>query len=268
MRFWRNVTLIAVAHAIALIALLRWAGNTKAASAEEITWLSGVETSEAGAGESSSTPEVSRSQDSAQERLDSETTPTPSSEIVLPKPISTPSPPVTPSPPRKKPAVRPSATPKKKAAPKPSASPAKAKAEVASRKKQEIASSARRKTGKTSTTPSSGVGGNAGSGGGAKLDAATAKYYSNMLHDRFYRAWDQPQTVVASGARFSAVARIRIEKDGRVSDFRIVQPSGNVLVDESVAAAGKKVTQVDALPAGIGSAGRYDVNVSFELNPN
>src|SRR2546430_14715923 len=37
--FWRNVTLIALVHAVALIALLRWAGASKIASAQEITWL-------------------------------------------------------------------------------------------------------------------------------------------------------------------------------------------------------------------------------------
>lgn len=88
-----------------------------------------------------------------------------------------------------------------------------------------------------------------------------------MLHDRFYRAWTQPQSVVASGAKFSALARIRIEKDGRVSGFKVVQPSGNVLVDQSVREVGGKVRQVDALPPGIGSSGHYDVNINFELNP-
>ena len=38
-RFWRNVTLIALVHVVALIALLRWAGVSKIASAQEITWL-------------------------------------------------------------------------------------------------------------------------------------------------------------------------------------------------------------------------------------
>jgi hypothetical protein len=38
-RFWRNVTLIALVHVGALIALLRWAGVSKTASAQEITWL-------------------------------------------------------------------------------------------------------------------------------------------------------------------------------------------------------------------------------------
>ena len=64
----------------------------------------------------------------------------------------------------------------------------------------------------------------------------------------------------------SALVRIRIEKDGRVSNFTIVRPSGNVVVDESVAAVAKRVTQVDPLPKGLGGA-YYEVNINFELNP-
>jgi TonB family protein len=88
-----------------------------------------------------------------------------------------------------------------------------------------------------------------------------------MLHDRFYSEWIQPTTSVAVGAKMSALVRIRIEKDGRVSKFEIVRPSGNVVVDESVAAVAKRVTQVDPLPKGLGSGAYYEVNINFELNP-
>jgi TonB family protein len=91
-------------------------------------------------------------------------------------------------------------------------------------------------------------------------------WYGSMLHDRFYSEWIQPTTVISSGAKLSALVKIRIEKDGRVSDFEIIKPSGNVVVDESVAATAKRVTQVDPLPDGIGSGGHYDVRINFELN--
>ncbi|PYK79945.1 MAG: hypothetical protein DME37_07790, partial [Verrucomicrobia bacterium] len=56
-RFWRNVTLIALVHAVALIALLRWAGASKIASAQEITWLNtGGEASAADAAKTAQTP--------------------------------------------------------------------------------------------------------------------------------------------------------------------------------------------------------------------
>jgi TonB family protein len=100
----------------------------------------------------------------------------------------------------------------------------------------------------------------------ANADSTNASWYGNMLHDRFYREWAQPTTVVASGAKVSALAKVRIEKDGRIADFKIVRSSGNVVVDESVQAVGKKVTRVDALPAGIGGGGDYEVNINFALN--
>jgi TonB family protein len=61
---------------------------------------------------------------------------------------------------------------------------------------------------------------------------------------------------------------VRIEKDGRVSDFNIVRSSGNVVIDESLNAMAKRVTQVDPLPAGLTTAAHYDVNINFELNAN
>ena len=88
-----------------------------------------------------------------------------------------------------------------------------------------------------------------------------------MLHDRFFSEWVQPTTIVATGAKMSALVRIRIEKDGRVSSFEIVRPSGNVVVDESVTAVAKRVIKVDPLPSGLGNGGHYDVKINFELNP-
>jgi TonB family protein len=91
-------------------------------------------------------------------------------------------------------------------------------------------------------------------------------WYGKLLHDRFFSEWIQPTTSVAVGAKMSALVRIRIERDGRVSKFTIVRPSGNVVVDESVAALATRVMQVDPLPTGLGGA-FYEVNINFELNP-
>ena len=86
-----------------------------------------------------------------------------------------------------------------------------------------------------------------------------------MLHDRFFGEWAQPTTASAAGSKMAALVQLRIEKDGRVSRFEIVQSSGNVVVDESVAAVGKRVLKVDALPAGLAADGHYDVRIKFEL---
>ena len=87
-----------------------------------------------------------------------------------------------------------------------------------------------------------------------------------MLHDRFYSAWIQPTTNITAGTRISTLVRVRIEKDGRVSKFEIVQPSGNVVVNESVRVVAKQVTQVDAPPTALIKGDHYDVNINFELN--
>jgi TonB family protein len=85
-----------------------------------------------------------------------------------------------------------------------------------------------------------------------------------MLHDRFYSEWVQPTSVVHS-ARLSVLLRIRIQKDGRISEYSIAKSSGNPVVDDSVKAAAARVKQVDPLPSGLGDA-YYDVNINFELN--
>ena len=87
-----------------------------------------------------------------------------------------------------------------------------------------------------------------------------------MLHDRFYSEWIQPTTVVASNVKLAVLVKLRIEKDGRVSNFDIIKPSNNPIVDESVAAVAKRVAQVDPLPAGLVKGDHYDVRINFELN--
>ena len=109
---------------------------------------------------------------------------------------------------------------------------------------------------------SPGAGGRAGGGGGESQFG----WYGSMLHDRFYSEWVQPNTNLASGSKASALVKVRIEKDGRVSSFEIIRPSGNAVVDDSITAMAKRVTQVDPLPAGLGSGEHYDVKINFELN--
>ena len=107
-------------------------------------------------------------------------------------------------------------------------------------------------------------GGNGHGKGVAKSSELAA--YSRMLHDRLYSEWDQPTTTVSSAAKISTLVRVRIEKDGRISHFEIIKPSGNVMIDQSIEAIGKHVTQVDPLPASLRRSGHYDVKINFELN--
>jgi outer membrane biosynthesis protein TonB len=87
-----------------------------------------------------------------------------------------------------------------------------------------------------------------------------------MLHDRFYSAWIQPTSTVASGSKISTLVKVLIERDCRVSKFEIIKPSENVVVNESVAAIAKRVTEVDPPPTGLGNGNHYDVKINFELN--
>ena len=269
-RFWRNVALITLLHVVGLIALLRWAGASKIESAQDITWLSADEGTNASV--SSPAPEETPTPEKPAPPEENQSMPAPAkSEIQLPTatPHPTPSATATPNP---SPRASPKPSPKKKASPKPSATPdkKKSKSETTPAKEKEKAKNLAAKKGdakksekKETTTKGAGGGGAQGSASSVSADAG---WYGNMLHDRFYREWVQPTTVVASGAKLSALAKIRIEKDGRISNFKIVRSSGNVVVDESVDAVGKKVTRVDALPAGIGTGGHYDVNINFALN--
>jgi len=273
-RFWRNVTLIALVHAVALIALLRWAGASKIASAQEITWLNTAVEASAAADitkiEETPTPEPEHAPSPPEENQP--TSAPAKSEIQIP--AATPHPTPTPSAvakPSLKPSPKPS--PRKKASPKPSATPEKKKSRATAtptkekRNAQKLAETkGEPKRSESKLSQKTGGSGTAAGQTGANANPANASWYGNMLHDRFYREWAQPTTVVASGAKLSALAKIRIEKDGRISDFKIVRSSGNVVVDDSVEAVGKKVTRVDALPAGIATGGHYDVNINFALN--
>src|SRR6266446_657429 len=285
-RFWRNVTLIALAHVAFLVGLIRWNLQTRSPSnAQSVVWIGGAEGGAAETKSAAASPVkvlAARAEPtplkSDEPEDENPLLTTAKSEIQLP----TPKPAATPTPTRKPTA---SPTPKAKPTPKPTpkktvlakSSPIVKPTSVESHQKEEpadtnaekkkIEKSALTKKGPASHTASketsAGAGGRAGSGGGA----SEFGWYGNMLHDRFYSAWTQPTTNIASGSKISTLVKVRIEKDGRVSNFEIIKPSENVVVNESVAAIGKRVTQVDPLPAGFGNGDHYDVKINFELSP-
>ena len=298
-RFWRNVILIALAHIALLAGLIRWSLHSKRPSnAQSIVWIGGAEN---GAGE------TKRAAPTPVKVLAARAEPTPlksdepddekpfltaaKSEIQLPTPkpaaTSTPihKPTASPTPkvkatPEQTPKPTPKPTPKKtvlaKASPKPSPrvkptpmkSGEKAEQSDINTEKKKIAINATGKDG-SSSQASSGKTNSAGKGGhaGGGSSASEFGWYGNMLHDRFYSAWIQPTTNITSGSKVSTLVKVRIEKDGRVSNFEIITPSENVVVNESVTAIAKRVMQVDPLPAGFGNGDHYDVKINFELSP-
>ena len=296
-RFWRNVTLIALAHVALVAGLIRWSVEARSSSnAQSVVWLGDVGgasaatepmTGEPQPPKLSPSPEPRRPKSDEAEKQEPLLTAA-RSEIELPTPTptptSTPKPPTTPTPkpkatPKPAPKPTPKPTPKKpvlaKASPKPSTkvkssatkSAEKAKQADANAEKKKIAKAASAKNGSSSQN-STGKGSSAGKGGhaGGGKSASKFAWYGSMLHDRFYSAWIQPTTTVASGAKISTLVKVRIEKDGRVSSFEIIKPSENIVVNESVAAIAKRVTQVDPVPSGLGNGDHYDVRINFELN--
>jgi TonB family protein len=157
--------------------------------------------------------------------------------------------------------------PPAKTQPSPAKSAEKAKKADTNAEKKKIAKTAPAKNGLSSQTgtgnvSSAGKGGHAGGGS----NGSDFGWYGSMLHDRFYSAWIQPTANIATGTKISTLVKVRIEKDGRVSSFEIIKPSENVVVNESVAAIAKRVTEVDPPPAGLSNGDHYDVKINFELN--
>jgi protein TonB len=285
-RFWRNVVLIALAHVALIAGLIRWSLAARTSSEpENIMWLGAAGDVAAGQTENESSPaatfattppnEPESSKDDEAEEKKPVATAVPQSrdEIELPSPTPkpTPKPSATPKPkPKKTPRSTPQPTPKKNslkkisanAPPNQKSSSKKISTKFEKTEKKALAKTEpeRQKGGaKTgSTSKNSSV-----SGGSTASEFA---WYGNMLHDRFYRAWIQPTKNIKAGTKISTLVKVRIEKDGRVSKFEIIKPSGNAVVNESVRVVAKQVTQVDAPPKGLIKGDHYDVKINFELN--
>ncbi len=287
-RFWRNVTLIAFAHVALIVGLICWSVAARASTnAESIVWLGSAEDLAAGQPENEEAPSAQREahpiqpkplkDDQAEEEKRLVTAA--QSEIELPsptpkptpKPTSTPKPSTTSTPkPKATPKIIPKPPPKKillaKASPKPLPK-TKPSSTKSSEKSQKNEKSLTAKTGAASQSGSGKTGSTAkGGSAGDGRSASEFGWYGNMLHDRFYSAWIQPTTSVPSGSKISTLVKVRIEKDGRVSKFEIIKPSENVVVNESVAAIAKRVSEVDAPPDGLATGDHYDVKINFELN--
>jgi TonB family protein len=320
-RFWRNVTLIGIAHVAVITGLVRWNRENNSAKAQSIVWMSGGADDAAASATPTgpvstpanvpmSTPEPKALQtDEADDDRPMPTaakseiqlpapTPRPSSNSipkslptplakVTPKPTSKPSPKPTPKPTTKpKPKPSPKKTILAKASPKPSPKVKPTPEESEETNDEETNDAQTKDVAKVpvpptdshpdDTTPTKPIGEQSGSGKGAAAgvgghaggagSASQFGWYGSMLHDRFYSEWVQPASVTSARPKTSVLVKIRIEKDGRVSSFETIKPSGNNAIDESVAAISKRVTQVDPLPPGLGNGEHYDVKINFELN--
>ena len=103
--------------------------------------------------------------------------------------------------------------------------------------------------------------GGAGSRGALPVDSR----YSNILHSRFYRAWEQPAVLDAPRGKISVPVDVQIDARGRVSDFKLVQPSGYPELDASIRAVARRVRQVEPPPS-VAGAKLFQLRIYFDLD--
>ena len=96
-----------------------------------------------------------------------------------------------------------------------------------------------------------------GSGSG---DSGLAAYVG-ILTNRFQAAWNQPTREMALGKMLQVTVKLQVESDGTVTEFDIVEGSGNAVVDDSVREAGKKIAKLPPPPNGQA----FSAPVRFEL---
>ena len=303
-RFWVNVSLIGLAHVAVIYGLVRWSRESKDAGSQSVVWLDGgagdgkvTEKKNLASREKSPPRTESKTERAPEEDEDRPVLTSAPSEIQLPtpKPSLTP----RPAPPKPTPNVKGTPKPKPKPTPKPTAKPTpkpkkatlakatpspKPKAEEETPKKTDVADAEKKKivlarndpteakpTMEKSPAPHIGAGkgtasGTGGGHAGGSVNESQFGWYGSMLHDRFYSEWAQPTAVSNAGGKNSVLVKLRIEKDGRVSSFEIVRPSGNAELDESVNALANRVSHVEPVPDGLGKGDHYDVKINFELN--
>lgn len=86
--------------------------------------------------------------------------------------------------------------------------------------------------------------------------------YLALVRTIMYNAWRQPPSLSAAGGLVTR-ARLRVMRDGRVTQREIISASGNDVMDASVTAALEAVSELPPLPTGRGS--HEDITIDFEL---
>ncbi len=95
---------------------------------------------------------------------------------------------------------------------------------------------------------------------GASTADARARYYA-LIQETFYRAWTQPTTIMPGQ---TATVRLRVQRNGTVSQREIVQGSGQAAMDQSIERALDQVQRLPPLPDELTGA-HHDFTIRFEL---
>ena len=195
-------------------------------------------------------------------------TPTPQPKPTTPKPAATPKPKpkpaATPTPPTTAAgAKRPTPTNVAKlATPKPGAKVTAPKITDAGAKPQGAGTGTGNAPSGTGNATNAGTKGGPGAAGGS---TAVLLGYFKKIETQFHREWEQPLTVVRSGKDVEAHVRLRAAADGTVESLKLVKPTGNLEVDQSIEQALLRVKKVERPPAELLKNGILDELVAFIL---
>ncbi len=85
-------------------------------------------------------------------------------------------------------------------------------------------------------------------------------HYLAGVRTVLYNAWRQPQGLAGTPV---TQAQIRVQRDGLITQRKIIVSSGNKAMDESVMRALESVTRLSRLPPECGE--REDITIAFEL---
>ena len=88
-------------------------------------------------------------------------------------------------------------------------------------------------------------------------------WYLAQVRAVMYEAWQQP-SALAGKRGFMTRVLVRIRQDGRIVKKKMVDTSGNSLMDSSVMTAVESVNELPELPFGFGGAYK-DITIDFEL---
>ncbi|MBU0716165.1 MAG: TonB C-terminal domain-containing protein [Verrucomicrobia bacterium] len=106
--------------------------------------------------------------------------------------------------------------------------------------------------------PAAGYGTGSGSG-----EATPYGWYLAQVRAVMYDAWAQPSALAGKRGLVTSVL-IRVRQDGQIVQKKMVDTSGNGLMDTSVMTAVESVKNLPALPFGFGGAYK-DITIDFEL---
>ena len=95
-------------------------------------------------------------------------------------------------------------------------------------------------------------------------DITAVDEYLSSVRAMMYKAWHQPGSLSAESGLVTHVL-IRVANDGRIMSRKMIESSGNEVMDSSVMKAVNSVDRIRKMP--VGSGNRYkNISIAFELS--